>query len=142
MINDYLDQINSLIWEAYVASSSICDAEGRLKYICYYVHRRLRSFVWANRSFYIKRSSCTRHNLESHQMDLNSVTPESQDDNGLKELYETLITCCRDTIDKRIVEMRTQRYNNQEIISVLRLSEIDFYRRLRRIITRFKDALL
>lgn len=141
MQNDCLDQINSLIWEAYVKSVN-CDAEGRYKYICCYVHRRLRSFVWENRSFYIQRDSSVKHKLESHRMDLDKTAPSGQDDQGMKELYETLYSCCLDNIDQRIVEMRTQFYKNEEIISQLDLSPATFYRRLHDIVERFKDALL
>lgn len=141
MQNDCLDQINSLIWEAYVKSVN-CDAEGRYKYICFYVHRRLRSFVWKNRSFYIQRDSSVKHKLESRRMDLDKTAPSGQDDQGMKELYETLYSCCLDNIDQCIVEMRTQFYKNEEIISQLDLSSATFYRRLHDIVERFKDALL
>lgn len=138
---DCANQINSLIWEAYVKFPDN-NLDGKFNYICRYVFLSLRKFAWYNRSFVINQTSCARHNLESHRMDLNSIAPVSQDDFTLKELYDTLLGCCSDTIDQTIVAMRTQRYLNEEIISTLNLTEYEYFKRLRNIVRKFKDALL
>lgn len=137
MRDDLKNQINSLVWEAYVASLAAPHQSNLDGFINTYVFYRLKDFAWHNRSLVIPRATNLRKQMESRSVGLD-LTEQGHETHSLIDIKDTLSKCIVDSVDQEIVDLLTQGYPRLEIISQLGISEIEYKNRVQVIRRKFR----